>query len=202
MCSLARRAASPPCLVALFILPIALAGCAPQKSESEAIDRFFKDNPKAKRETVAKFAGHVTVDGQPPEKGSTRLFILLNDPQHLQKLPTRFMQVADDGSFEFMTYLAGDGVPVGKYVVEFVQLHPPRGGRQRQGGGIGRTFVGPDVLKNLYNDPERNQQQDEKTFVVNVEAPGRTDYDFNLAVAGKDPVIAPGKYAATTVPGQ
>jgi hypothetical protein len=99
-----------------------------------------------------------------------------------------------------MTYLGNDGVPVGKYVVEFVQLQLPRVGGQRRGGGVGRNFVGPDGLKNLYNDPEKNKGVQE--FLVDVTEPGRTDYEFNLALAGKDPVASPGQYATTVMPGQ
>jgi hypothetical protein len=200
MSSLARRAPSLNCLLAFLVLAAALQGCSQQKSGKEAVDQYFKTNPDAKRATVAKFAGAVTIDGQPPEKkAGTALFILLNDPQHLEKLPTRYMEVADDGSFSFMTYLAGDGVPVGKYVVEFVQLRLPRGGGQRRGGGEARVYRAPDALKNLYNDPEKNK--DIKEFVVDVTEPGRDDYQFNLSVAGKDPVTTPGRFAATTVPG-
>jgi hypothetical protein len=200
MCSPARSAPSLQCLVALFVVATALQGCSGRTSEKEAINQFFTDNPKAKRLTPAKFAGLVTIDGQPPERRpATRLFIMLNDLEHLQKLPTRYMEVAPDGSFEFMTYLAGDGVPVGKYVVQFVQLHLPRGGGQIRGMGLARTYMGPDALKNLYNDPEKNK--DIKEFVVEVTQPGRTDYEFNLSVAGRDPVTAPGPYAAIVVPG-
>ncbi len=143
-------------LVGFFVLAIALPGCTRQKTAKEAVDQWFKSNPEAKRFAVARFAGTVTIDGLPPEKKpAARLFILLNDPQHLEKLPTRYMEVADDGSFSFMTYLAGDGVPVGTYVVEFVQLSLPRGGSQRRGSGMARIYRGPDGLKNLYNDPTR-----------------------------------------------
>jgi hypothetical protein len=163
------------------------------------VDQYFRSNPDAKRFTLGRFAGTVTIDGLPPEKKpATRLFILLNDPQHLEKLPTRFMEVADDGSFSFMTYLGGDGVPVGKYVVEFAQLQLPRGGRQRRGSGDARVYYGPDGLKNLYNDPEKNK--DIKEFVVDVTEPGRDDYQFNLAIAGKEAAM-PGKYSVTVVPG-
>jgi hypothetical protein len=58
--------------------------------------------------------------------------------------------------------------------------------------------VGPDKLNNLYNDPERNKDNPE--FMVDVADPGRTDYQFNLSVAGKDPIKTPGKFAATLVP--
>lgn len=188
------------CLLGFFVLAIALPGCTRQKTAKEAVDQWFKSNPDAKRFAVARFAGTVTIDGLPPEKKpATRLFILLNDPQHLEKLPTRYLEVAEDGRFGFMTYLAGDGVPVGKYVVEFAQLSLPRGGTLRRGGGIASVYRGPDGLKNLYNDPEKNK--DIKEFVVDVTEPGRDDYQFNLTVAGKEPA-SPGKYSATVVIGQ
>ena len=199
MRSLVRCVPLFQCSVALCLLALCLPGCSGRKSEKEAVDQYFKDNPTAKRSNVARFAGTVTVDGQPPEKGGDyKLFVLLNDPNNLQKLPTRYTEVDDDGKFSFMTYMAGDGVPVGKYIVEFAQLHLPRQ-RQRQGQGVARSYVGPDKLKNLYNDPEKNRDNPE--FVVEVTQPGRTDYQFNLSVAGKDSEASPGKYAATTVPG-
>jgi len=194
----ARRAPGLKGLTAVLLFAVVLSGCTRRKSAEEAVDQFFTDNPTAKRMDVARFAGRVMIDGMPPEKKpNTRLFILLNKPEHPQKLPTRFMEVAPDGTFDFMTYLAGDGVPVGKYIVEFAQLHAPRGGGGR-GGMVGRLYKGPDDLKNLYNDPDKNK--DIKDFVVDVERPGRGDYEFNLAVAGKDPVAEPGKHAATAVP--
>jgi hypothetical protein len=199
MPALASRSCRLRCLVGLFVLVIALPGCTRQKTAKEAVDQYFKSNPEAKRFAVARFAGTVTIDGLPPEKKwNTRLFLLLNDPQHLEKLPTRFVEVAPDGSFDFMTYLAGDGVPVGKYVVEFAQLQLPQGGSQRRGGGVARIYRAPDGLKNLYNDPEKNK--DIKEFVVDVTEPGRDDYQFNLTVAGKEPA-RPRRYSATVVPG-
>lgn len=56
----------------------------------------------------------------------------------------------------------------------------------------------PDGLKNLYNDPEKNLS--DPNLIVTVESPGRTDYEFNLQVAGKDAVAAPGKLAAVSIP--
>jgi hypothetical protein len=200
MPSLASHSSRLKGLVGFFVLAIALPGCTRQKTDKEAVDQWFKSNPEAKRFNIGRFAGTVTIDGLPPEKKSnSRLFILLNDPQHLEKLPTRYMEVAEDGRFSFMTYLAGDGVPVGKYVVEFAQLGLPRGGTLRRGGGVASVYRGPDGLKNLYNDPEKNK--DIKDFVVDVTEPGRDDYQFNLSVAGKEPA-SPGKYSATIVVGQ
>src|ERR1700734_455566 len=127
MCFAARRAPWPSGLTAVLLFAVSLPGCTRRKTDKEAVDQFFTDNPKAKRMEVARFAGRVTIDGLPPEKKpNTRLFILLADPAHFDRLPTRRTEVAEDGSFSFTTYLAGDGVPVGKYVVEFAQLHAPR----------------------------------------------------------------------------
>jgi len=195
----ARRALGLKVLTAVLLFAVMLSGCSRRKSAEQLVDQFFQDNPTAKRFNLARFAGRVTIDGMPPEKKpNTRLFILLNDPEHPERLPTRHMEVADDGTFSFMTYLSGDGVPVGKYIVEFAQLHAPRVVAQRGGLG-GRLYKGPDDLKNLYNDPDKNKEI--KDFIVDVQPPGRNDYEFNLAVAGKDPVVAPGKHAATAVPG-
>jgi len=37
----------------------------------------------------------------------------------------------------------------------------------------------------------------DKNLVVSVTGPGKTDYNFNLDIAGKDPVAAPGPNAVT-----
>ncbi|HEX4072436.1 MAG TPA: hypothetical protein VHX68_14745, partial [Planctomycetaceae bacterium] len=54
-------------------------------------------------------------------------------------------------------------------------------------------FFGPDGLKNLYNDPDVNSKKPE--FVIDHQAPGKTDYTFNLSVAGEAPPSAPGPKA-------
>ena len=91
-----------------------------------------------------------------------------------------------DGRFSFYTYTTGDGVHVGSYVVLFAEL---RSNRER-------GLLGPDGLNNLYNDPDKNAQN--KEFVVSVESPGKTDYEFNLQVAGKEPGT-PGPHAVTEI---
>ena len=65
--------------------------------------------------------------------------------------------------------------------------------------GFIQEFVGPDGLKNLYNDPQKNRN--EKEFVVEVQSPGKTDYEFALSVAGKDPVPRASEYAVTRMRG-
>ena len=92
-----------------------------------------------------------------------------------------------DGDFEFHTYDKGDGVPVGNYVVCFVQLE----GGMRIGGP--RGWRGPDQLKGLYSDPDKNK--DDKDFVVDLAAPGKTNWQFDLKIDGKEPVANPGPNA-------
>ena len=193
MCFAARRAPaySPPFLALLIVAAVALAGCGQSSSSRE--QEYLKNNPKAQaQEPVAKFAGHVTVDGA-TQVGTDRLFIFLTDPQHLDQKKKYVTSCKPDGSFEFMTYFPGDGVPLGKYIVGFVALQKSRKGiRPDQSAAYG----GPDGLKNLYNDPDKNK--DTKEFVVEVTEPGRTDYEFNLSVAGKDAGVK-GAHAVTMI---
>jgi hypothetical protein len=202
----ARRGAPPRSLklsLVLFAAAVALPGCnrGSGPSDEQRVDQFLKES-KIVKVPVAKMAGHVSVDNQPPSREG-RLFVILNDPEH--PVPTGKAAASCDaeGNFSFTTYLKDDGVPVGKYVVTFALLHHNRGGGR--GGGVGRRpgihqeFIGPDDLKNLYSDPEKNK--DVPTYIIDVTEPGRTDYDFQLPVAGKDPVPTPGKFAFRKIMG-
>jgi hypothetical protein len=189
--------------LAAGLLLVALAGCSGSSSASRALERQFEENPQFHKAAVAKFAGTVTIDGQPPSK-DLLLFVILNDPQHLDenarlRAPKLSALCDDDGHFAFSTYDKGDGVAAGKYVVTFVQLHHPKSGRgaRRLAGTGARHFVGPDELKNLYNDPDKNK--DDPRFNLEVKPPGEADHQFDLAVAGKDPVTTPGANAVTTI---
>ena len=62
------------------------------------------------------------------------------------------------------------------------------------GGAV--PYRGPDGLKNLYNDPDKNK--DIKEFVVEVTEPGRTDYEFSLSAAGKD-TATPGPHSVKSL---
>ena len=192
----ARRApaSSLASLPLVFLAALALEGCGQSSSREQ---EYGKNNPRAaEKVSVAKFAGRVSVDGATPS-GKDALFVILTDPQHLEKPNKYSVRCKEDGSFEFMTYAQGDGVPVGKYVVEFVQLRPPSKKARGFGSQDGpMPYVGPDGLKNLYNDPDKNK--DIKEFVVEVTQPGRTDYEFNLTVAGKDPGV-PGPRAVKKI---
>jgi hypothetical protein len=185
-----RSAKRLPTLIAVALF----AGCGP-KSAEQALEQAFKDNPIATRVEIVKFEGRVTVDGLPPTKPDTKLFIILNDLKHPQDPKQRPKLVGgcdDDGNFFFSTNGARDGVEAGSYVVTFVQLHHPKALFGHRGSAL---YEQPDELKNLYNDPDKNANVGE--FNVEIKPPGRTDWYFDLAIAGKDANPTAGPHALT-----
>jgi hypothetical protein len=114
---------------------------------------------------------------------------MLNDPsQPDAPLGARaFVECNRDCLFAFNTYLDADGVPPGHYVVTIAQLTH----RKKRG------YTGPDLLKNLYNDPEKNAKVDQ--FNIEHKAPGKRDHTFDLRVAGEEPVDTPGPKALTAI---
>ncbi len=189
--------------LAWVLLPLvaaaAISGC--NQASSTRQDQLEQTAKLPNKMSVAKFAGHVTIDGQAPSPDAGTVFVILTDPQHV--VPGGKAQTAcdDQGNFAFTTYVQGDGAPTGKYVVTFVQLKPDTGGSNARGGGrrmgglsMTRDYGGEDGLKNLYNDPDKNK--DNPKFNVEITDPGKTDYDFNLEVAGKEPVKTAGPNAA------
>lgn len=173
-------------LVALIgLCAVVTAGCA--KPGNESLQAFLKQTGQS-RAKIYPLAGKVTIDGQPPHiVFPDRLLVMLTDPSNpiLVNRPCR--QCNDAGEFAFRTYTNGDGIAPGKFIVSFAVLKiTPRG------------LVGPDQLKNLYNDPDRNQQIPE--FNIVHEAPGKTDYIFDLKVADQDGIDNPGPKALTMLP--
>ena len=147
---------------------------ATRKLRSRRLDSQLQ-SLKIKKEALGKFAGKVTIDSQPPSvpRGKA-LIVMLYDPKNPEK-HVQYAACRKDGNFSFYTYTTGDGVRLGSYVVLFAELTASRQ----------RGLVQPDVLKNLYNDPDKNGQN--KDFVITVDAQGKTDYDFNLQLVGKEP---------------
>ncbi len=96
-------------------------------------------------------------------------------------------EVEPNGDFQFSHYGIGDGVPPGDYVFVFAILTD----RKKKG------LVGPDQLKNLYNDPEKNEKKE--GFKIEHKSPGKTDYTFDLAVAGQEEAT-PGPKSVTHAP--
>src|SRR5580692_1945251 len=169
----------------LLVTAIAFCGCGSRAAIKEAIKEQLAET-KGTQVEVAKFSGNVTIDGQPPSVSPEHVLVLIlysaldAQPGH----ETLYHTTCDkDGRFEFTRYTKGDGVPPGSYTVLFDELIPRRGSQ----------FIGADELKNLYNDP------DNSPFHVEIAPPGKTDWEFNLEIAGKDPVATPASHAITRI---
>jgi len=160
--------------VAAILAAMACVGCGP-KSGEQRMDEVLKATGQQK-DRILPLAGHVTIDGgAPPVNKRLRLVALLYDLAKPQAIPEKWPQavVQPNGDFQFSHYGIGDGVPPGNYVFVFALLTD----RKKKG------LVGPDELKNLYNDPEKNETK--QGFKIDHNA-GKTDYSFDLAVAGQE----------------
>jgi hypothetical protein len=165
---------------ALLLFSLIAAGCGGESAQ-QAIARRQKELNLPPREVV-KFSGTVTIDGQRPEvlDGHVLLVALCapNDPPP-DKKPPRYAIVHKDGTFQF----GEDGVVPASYVVAIALLRRGKPG----------SFRGPDALHNLYNDPEKNASLE--GFALDLKPPGKTNANFNLTVAGQEPVATPGPKA-------
>jgi hypothetical protein len=177
MCRWHRLGEQAFVLIVTVTFALAASGCSQRQSVEQAVNKALA-NARQEREKVYPLAGKVTIDFQTPhfEKPAYKLIVMLNDSQqpHLPMRERPFAVADSDGAFEFQTYVDGDGVKCGKFILTFAVL--------RKKSKIG--FVGPDQLHNLYNSPDHNSKLAE--FVVEHQAPGRIDYTFNLEVAGKE----------------
>jgi hypothetical protein len=155
-------------------------GCEGRESSAQRVEKAAK-SAGIEAVTVYPLGGKITVDNAPlvAKSETARLVAIAYDaakPDAKAKSNARVF-LKPDGSFELPP------LPPGKYVMLFAQLgYNPRLG-----------FFGPDGLKNLYNDPDVNSKKPE--FVIDHQAPGKTDYTFNLSVAGETPPAAPGPKA-------
>jgi hypothetical protein len=198
-----RVRVSPKRLAALILLVAPLmAGCGGPSAEDQ-LDAAFQNNPNAHRLQLAKFAGTVTIDNQPPGEQYNGVYVFLVDAEKYKDkdAPRWQTNVNKEGHFSFMTYLKDDGAPVGKYVVLFVAPESQKLGArevtQNRLQSAGGKISGADALKNMYNDPEVNAKDPQ--FVLDLQQPGTTNRTFDLKVAGKDGPPAPGNYAVTSV---
>jgi hypothetical protein len=167
-------------------------GCGKSNGVDTAMDQQMKDL-KLQKASVAKFAGHVTIDGKSPREAYPKqvLVVMLSDPKNPNGGDVLLKAICkSDGEFEFSTYDRGDGVPTGSYVVSFAELTPGLMASKR-----GKSLRGPDGLMNLYNDPDKNAENSQ--FKIDIEQPGKTDWNFALDVQGKQPIGTPGPHAVT-----
>lgn len=165
----------------LWLAVVSPAGCGGPQSAGQRLDRAMKQ-AGIQKSAVFPLAGRVLVDGQSPT-GNGTVLIMLNDREKDDEPPApgRFTTCDSDGSFVFSTYKRDDGVAEGNYIVTLAQLKQKRD----------RGFVGPDQFENLYSDPDSSDLKIEHM------APGRTDYLFEVQVAGRDPVNNTGPRAVT-----
>jgi hypothetical protein len=185
MCS-ERRLSFPKLALCVGLACVTCTGCSGQQSSDQALNNAIGGAGLSK-DAISPLAGQVTVDGRPPELArGQRLIVMLNDPQKLDtpSMAKTYVETSSQGEFVFTTYKKGDGVKPGKYILTFAILK--KAGK--------RGMEGPDQLKNLYNDPEKNDKIPE--FVIDHKAPGKSDYSFNLQVAGKE-AATPGPNALT-----
>ncbi len=113
---------------------------------------------------------------------------MLNDPAKpdVPLIKRLYVTTDPDGSFQFSSVRPGDGIPPGKYVVTFALL--------KTQGEMG--LVGPDRFNNLYNDPDKNGKIEE--FTIDHKAPGKSDYVFDLRIAGEE-AATPGPHSLTNL---
>ncbi len=168
----------PAAFAALVLCSLSGVGCSHTPTENEALQKSLEVNNRS-QETVVKFSGTVTIDGQPPVADRrTPVFVIVYDPKNPPKgrQPPFTARCDKEGHFQFNTYGTGDGLPAGSYVVLFAQPKPDG-----------------DALKNLYNDPDKNAKDEH--FQINLTPPGKADWLFELTVAGKDPVTTRGDHS-------
>lgn len=182
-----RRIARASIPAAGFLLVVSIMGCG--RSSQESLDAYLKQTGHS-RADVFPLAGKVTIDGQPARYVKPlRLVVMLYDESKPDLPPFRrpCRECNADGEFSFGTYTKGDGLPPGKFVVAFAVLNVTMQG-----------LKGPDQLKNLYNDPEKNAGNPD--FKIDHGRPGKRDYHFDLKVDGRDAIETPGPKSLTELP--
>ncbi|HEV3300997.1 MAG TPA: hypothetical protein VG055_15205 [Planctomycetaceae bacterium] len=162
------------------------AGCDRRPSTAERAKQ-AREEAHMSSVTVYPLAGKVTVDNQTPSFTSKRTaIVVMAYDASKPNVPTAeqpFVMARPDGSFEF----PDGGLPPGKYVMLFAALDLKK-----------KNARAGDGLKNLFNDPEVNGKKPE--FTINHEAPGKTDYAFNLNVAGETPPAQAGPKSLIQLP--
>jgi hypothetical protein len=193
-----------------------LAGCTSRpEASTETGDMRFVKSERMQHQPLIKCAGRVTVVGQ-PVKEDCKLFVILNDPAHLDEnskgiLPKYYEDCDNDGKFNFSTYDKGDGIPFGKYVVTFVELHrkktapakkatgsvkPPGTGGPSASSTASMRFWGPDELKGIYSDPEKNAK--DPALILDLHEGSSGTHDFKLVI-GDNKGTKPSRHAVQTL---
>jgi hypothetical protein len=158
-----------------------VAGCSAGQTYNQAIDKALA-NAGQTRSAVYPLAGRVTVDGMPPDLAEGRnpewIVMTLKDPANPQANGP-YVLISRSGEFAFRTFAKDDGVKAGTYIATFSKL---KRGQHKQ-------YPGPDEFQNLYDDPDRNLKEYPQ-LKINHQPPGKTDYVFDLKIAGREAAAA------------
>ena len=168
---------------------LAAEGCGSSMSPTQRVEKELSVIGLGRHE-LYPFAGKVLVDGLPPQSKTpdqTVVVVLFNRAQPDLRVASRpHANCNKQGEFWFSTYSPKDGLESGEYVVAIAQLSL----QER-----GHNLLGPDGFQNLYNDPDKNEKEPE--FAVKHVSPGKSDYVFDLKLAGREPVTTPGPRSVT-----
>jgi glycine/D-amino acid oxidase-like deaminating enzyme len=124
------------------------------------------------RRRVYPVTGQILIDDGPQPRPAAKAFVsfhAVDDPDPRVVRP--FAQADDDGRFAASTYVTGDGLPAGEYVVTFTWPEPS--------GLFKQDWEGKDRLRGLYNDPKTSR------FRVRVEPRPNELTPFKLALKSK-----------------
>ena len=199
---------------ALLFVAVGLSGCNNGPSAgpstvdkgaavgSATAGKTIDTNREFKKLSLSKFAGRVTIDGQPPKQGC-KVFLILNDPNHLDENCAR--KIAEmvrrlrrrrqlcvycvrQRRWNARRQVGCDFPGVARSACKGYDAKKSSTGKTASGLGGGggsrnQRYMQPDELKNLYSDPDTNTK--DQRFSLDLQPPGKEDYHFDLAVAGK-----------------
>jgi len=170
-------------MCSVIALTLGCIGCGPTSDDTSTFDQPRNFSVPQ----VFPLAGTVTIDGHEPAAKGSVIVMLTGRKLILKREQDRPFAVCDThGRFSFDYFRRGDGAPAGNYVVVIAQLREN-----------GRSYAGPDGLRNLYNDPAENATKPE--FCIEHQAPGKSGYHFDLKTQGVEGVDPAAPNALTKI---
>jgi hypothetical protein len=148
----------------LFALML-FAGCGGSLSDDQRLQIAFGEDRKA----VVPLGGTILVDGK-AERG---VVVTLHNADGSKRIPVRAPYTDDEGHYFFTTYVGGDGIEPGKYILTFEWLNVV----EKKKEGI--QLQGPDKLSKSYSNPKTS-----KYSVEVLEDEPQTELDIELKSGG------------------
>ena len=155
LCRLAEMPVRRTCIALLVLVVVSLASCS---------QGWKKCHPAQ---------GNILLDGSPLEGAEVWLFPTADDLLKTNPAVRPYGKTSKDGSFTLMTYVAGDGAPVGTFKARVIcekRVKGPAG----EGGGDDDRGQKMNILPPKYGDPEASG------LVVTIQAGHNVIPDFNL----------------------